>query len=378
MGGDTTTIQSPAPPVAPAAGETTREAIQAQTESLPDILAAQQEFGPQFTQQQLEQLQQFGPEFTEQLLGLQEKFGPRVGEALRAEQEATQPELGAAREELTGFLGEAGGVSPEEAALFGPESGAARQTGIERLRQISAGEEGAITPDFSGAGRAALEEFVGQEGGFSPRELSALQQDIRGAQGVRGFGLVSGAGAEAEASIISEQRRARELQRQQVAGQLAQFETGEAQFGAGLQEAALGRRAQAAQVATTLPDELKQLLELQRGLQTQRLNIALSTAGRAPVQGISQTQQQPGAGGPGQLVQNVTPGQIFGLASGNFGTQAGIFGTQAGLASQQAQLNAQGSPFGQILGQVGGGLLGSVTGGFGSSVGSSFGSSLFN
>ena len=60
------TIQAPAAPVAPSAGETSAQAIQAQIDALPKILAAQQQYGGAFSQQNLDQLNQFAPAFAQQ------------------------------------------------------------------------------------------------------------------------------------------------------------------------------------------------------------------------------------------------------------------------------------------------------------------------
>ena len=234
LGGD-----QPEPPSAPPVQnfeETSQEAIQAQIDATPQILATQKEFGPQFTQLDLDQIKQFGPQFAEELLSLQEQFGPRTAAALREEQRALSPELALAQDELAGFFG--------------------------------------------------------QEGELSPQEERQFLQDQRASQGVRGFALESGVGAEAE---------------------------------------------------------LEGLTRLRQDLKTRRLNIALSTAGRVPVQGISQQQQ--GQFGPGQLVSNVNPNQAFGYNTSIFGTQAGmaanIFGTQSSAASAQR---------GQNIGLIGAGI----------------------
>tara|TARA_Y100000310_G_scaffold258992_1_gene267544 strand:+ start:384 stop:1232 length:849 start_codon:yes stop_codon:yes gene_type:complete len=246
--------QPPPPPPAPTIEETTAQTIQAQVAATPDILAAQQEFGPQFTQLELEQLQRFGPEFTQTLLDLQEQFGPQVTAALRKEQQALAPELTAAQDVLT--------------------------------------------------------EFLGQEDLLTDKETQQFQQDIRQAQNVRGFGIASGVGAE---------------------------------------------------------KELEDLTRLRQDLKTRRLNLALSTAGRVPISAGSQVQQQ--QFGPGQLIQNVSPGQAFGLASSTFGTQGSIFGAQAQFAAQSAQPGIGG----QIVGGLAGSLLGGFGGGIGTAIGSGFG-----
>ncbi len=99
MGGDTT-IEQPQTPTAPSPTATSREAIQAQINALPEILQAQQQFGPQFSQQQLESLQQFGPEFAQTALDLQRQFGPQFAEVERQ----LSPELAGAQDELARFF----------------------------------------------------------------------------------------------------------------------------------------------------------------------------------------------------------------------------------------------------------------------------------
>lgn len=108
MGGSKTVVQAappPPPPPAPAPppspGETAAQAIQAQIDAIPKLLAAEQKFGPQFSQTQLEQLKEFGPQFTETALELQEEFGPRLAEVQAA---SAPPEIKAAQRNLTDFL----------------------------------------------------------------------------------------------------------------------------------------------------------------------------------------------------------------------------------------------------------------------------------
>lgn len=99
MGGKTT-IQQPAAPTAPSPAETSREAINAQIDALPRILQAQEQYGPQFSQQQLDALQQFGPEFAQTALELQKQFAPQFQEVERQ----VNPELAAASSTLADFL----------------------------------------------------------------------------------------------------------------------------------------------------------------------------------------------------------------------------------------------------------------------------------
>lgn len=122
--------QAPAPPPpAPAPAETSREAISAQIEATPRILETQREFGPQFTQLQLEQLQQFGPEFTEAALGLAEQFGGRLAEQTRAEQAILAPERVAGSEQIAQFLGQGPDLlTSEEEKQFRQDVRAAQAT----------------------------------------------------------------------------------------------------------------------------------------------------------------------------------------------------------------------------------------------------------
>lgn len=74
-GGQPAAPQAPAAP--PSASETSAQAIQAQIDALPKILAAQQQYGPGFSQTQLDQLNQFGPQFAQSALGLEQQFAPQ-------------------------------------------------------------------------------------------------------------------------------------------------------------------------------------------------------------------------------------------------------------------------------------------------------------
>jgi len=132
MGGGSPAAPTPPPP-APSPGETSAQAIQAQIDALPKILASQQQFGPQFSQLNLEQLQQFGPEFAQSALDLQKKFGPQFA----AVERELAPELAGAQRTLSDFLG---GTDEAEFAALSP--------GL--LQQVRAGQSqrglGAISP----------------------------------------------------------------------------------------------------------------------------------------------------------------------------------------------------------------------------------------
>ena len=102
MGGDTN-VSQPAPPApAPSASETSAQAIQAQIDALPKILAAQQQYGGQFSQQNLQSLQQFGPQFAEAALALQKQYAPQFADVERS----LSPELAGAQSTLANFLGQ--------------------------------------------------------------------------------------------------------------------------------------------------------------------------------------------------------------------------------------------------------------------------------
>ncbi len=232
-GGD----DEPTPPPQPTAQETSAQAIQAQIDALPQILAAQQQYSPQFTQLSLDQLQQFGPQGSQALLDLENQYGTQYAQALKAEQEAANPELAQARKVLT--------------------------------------------------------DYLGQEEMLTPQEQRQFEQDLRGSQGVRGFALESGVGAQ---------------------------------------------------------DELSKLTALRQQLKERRLNIALSTAGRAPVTGS--TQYSTPQTSSGQLVQNVDPGSIFGLASNNYSTGANLYSTQ--LANQASKRQFTSDLIGGGIGFMGG------------------------
>jgi hypothetical protein len=100
MGGGSSPAAPPPPATPPSAGETSAQAIQAQIDALPQILASQQQFGPQFSRLNLEQLQQFGPQFAEAALDLQRRFAPQFAEVERS----LSPELAGAQSTLADFL----------------------------------------------------------------------------------------------------------------------------------------------------------------------------------------------------------------------------------------------------------------------------------
>lgn len=78
MGGGKVPNQPSNPPAPPSAGETSAQAIQSQIDALPKILAAQQQYGPQFSQLSLDQLKQYGTEFAKAGLDVQNIIAPEV------------------------------------------------------------------------------------------------------------------------------------------------------------------------------------------------------------------------------------------------------------------------------------------------------------
>lgn len=213
-GGQPAAPQAPAAP--PSASETSAQAIQAQIDALPKILAAQQQYGPGFSQTQLDQLNQFGPQFAQSALGLEQQFAPQY----KAISDTLNPEIGAAQKTLTDFLG---------------------QTDQQEYDSLAPG----------------------------------VLQDVRAGQSARGIGAISPLGS---------------------------------------------------------VDESVQLQRLKQSLKDRRLNIALSTAGRTPISGMANVQ---GTSGTGQLVNNVSPGDVFGYQQGLNNFNASIFGTQGGIYGNQ-------------------------------------------
>jgi hypothetical protein len=100
MGGSKTVIEQPTPAPAPSVGETSAQAIQAQINALPQILAAQTQYGPQFSQLSLQDLEQYGPQFAQAALDLQKQFAPQFADVERS----LSPELAAAQSTLANFL----------------------------------------------------------------------------------------------------------------------------------------------------------------------------------------------------------------------------------------------------------------------------------
>jgi hypothetical protein len=99
MGGSQPQTPAP-PPQPPSTTETSAQAIQAQIDALPKILEAQQKYGDQFSQEQLDALNQFGPQFAESALNLQQKYAPQY----KAISDILNPEIGVAQKTLADFL----------------------------------------------------------------------------------------------------------------------------------------------------------------------------------------------------------------------------------------------------------------------------------
>jgi len=133
MGGGGSSAAPAPPPPAPSAAETSAQAIQAQIDALPKILAAQEQYGPGFSQQQLESLQEYGPKFAEAALKLQQTYGPAFADVERS----LSPELAGAQKTLATYLN---GNDEQEYNALAP--------GL--LQQIRAGQSqrglGAISP----------------------------------------------------------------------------------------------------------------------------------------------------------------------------------------------------------------------------------------
>lgn len=68
-------------PEAPSVEATSAQAIQAQIDALPKILAAQQQYGPEFTKQYLAETSQFAPQILELQRSLEAEYTPELGAA---------------------------------------------------------------------------------------------------------------------------------------------------------------------------------------------------------------------------------------------------------------------------------------------------------
>lgn len=213
--------KKPSAPSPPSPTRTATKATQAQIAQLPLILQAQEEYGPKFTQADLELLREFAPQVVEEQMKLEREFGPELARLTR-----------------------------ERQALLAPET----IVGQERLQE-------------------ELERPVSEL--LTPEEEQQFKADLRAAQSVRGLA-----------------------------------ESGEAAI-----------------------DEIRQLTALRQQIKAQRLNLALSAIGRVPI-GASNVIQTP-TPSPGQLVQNVTPSDIFGLTASNYQQLTRQHQTQAEFQNQR-------------------------------------------
>ena len=78
-------------------------------------------------------------------------------------------------------------------------------------------------------------------------------------------------------------------------------------------------------------DEIRGLTALRQQIKAQRLNLALGATGGLPA-ATSFTNQ--GQVSQGQMVQNVQPSQIFGLAQSNYATEGSIYGAKVGILGE--------------------------------------------
>jgi hypothetical protein len=196
-------------------------------------------------------------------------------------------------------MGSAGGFSTPNPPSVGKTSDRAIQYQINQLPKILAAQE-KYGGKFTEAELNLLKEYGPQ--------FANLQQEMAG--------ITSPQSIAAQKLLTEEfQRPVEELL---TPGEAQQFraDSRAATSARGLGESGFGAL-----------EEINALTQLRQSLKMQRLNLALGSTGGLP-QASSFTQQ--GQISPGQLVQNVTPSQIFGLASSNYSTQAGAAASRYG------------------------------------------------
>lgn len=263
------TMSKRSEPIAPSPLDTSQQAIQAQLNALPSIVSAEQQYAPQLFDIQTA----LADRLAQSSVDLQAKYGPQYQQAINDQINAYVPEGAAARDLLVSFLGGGSGSSP--------------------LAQ------------FNQSSQSALDEYLNGGEVLSDAQRANLQQDIRSAQNVRGFGIASPLGA------LDESRQLEELRQQIRANRL------NAKLGVASQQLA--------------------------GAQ-QQAGVGLSALSRVPT-GFTDFSPLASYTQP-QLVQNTSPSQIFGLTSD-------IYNTQARLASEEAASNAAAlSGIGQFAGSL--------------------------
>ena len=190
---------SPPPPApAPSPQETSAQAIQAQIDALPKILASQQQYGPQFSQLNLEQLQEYGPQFAEAALQLQKQYAPQFADIERS----LSPELAGAQSTLANFLNQTDQQEYESLApgLLQDVRSAQSQRGLGAISSLGAIDESVqlqrlrqslkdrrLNVALSTAGRVPISSFPqiqGQSGtgqlvqNVSPDSIFGYQQGL--------------------------------------------------------------------------------------------------------------------------------------------------------------------------------------------------------
>lgn len=132
------------PPAPPSPAEITQQSIQAQTQSLPQILHAQEQYGGQFTEQELNLIREFAPQFLQEQLNLETEFGPQFSAAARETLGAYAPERIKAQDLLTNYLSTPDGMTDQETALIQDQSRAAQsarglaETGFGAVEEVRA------------------------------------------------------------------------------------------------------------------------------------------------------------------------------------------------------------------------------------------------
>ena len=171
-------------PSPPSPGEVSRQSIQAQIQSLPEIFRAQQEFAPQFLGLEAELQREFAPEVGLAQLETAQQLTPGFLDLSEQISGRLTPEVAAGQEAILGFLG------------------------------------GGPTEEFIQEQRGALQEFLDPTAEvLTPTQRRFVEQDIRGAQSERGLGLFSPLGSIQEAAGL-------ENLRQQIRAQRFQARTG--------------------------------------------------------------------------------------------------------------------------------------------------------
>jgi len=294
-GGDT-----PQAPEQPSIAATSKEAIEAQVNAMPQIYSTQMEYAPKFAAQDLALQQQFGSQYAQLALDLQNQFGGQYAQSQYDLQKQYAPQYAQLQADIQGQTG----------SQYAQQNLDIQNQFGTQYAQALRNQQAVLNPSMT-AGQDALSAYFANPDELTDYEKQQAQQDVRSAGAARGM-AESGMNAQDELLKLTDLRQQLKTRRLNLALQASQANTG-----------------------------------------TPVIPTTAEGSTYAPMSNVTtQNVSNP------QLVSNINPTNTFGLASNNYSTSAGIFGNQLNAAQQQSANTS--SIFGGAMsgaGSIAGGMI---------------------